>query len=282
MTKYQVAIVVPIFNVESYLADCLASIDRLAGFHNYQVVLVDDGSTDLSSAIASAWLEGKANAMLFRQENQGLGAARNSGLALVDAEFVAFLDADDQLPENSISILYSKAVEDVSEIVVGKIETFPSKREFIFDAIHEKPFLNSRSLADAPLLVHNPSACNKIFSTKLIKRQKLTFSVGTHFEDVLFTIPALIEAYGISIVPDVTYLYRKRTRGTSIMDTHSTDPQNYWDHLRVNEILFERYYLKSKEKEISNYKQLMKQQEAININDTTTSTTSTASINTST
>lgn len=243
--KYRVAIVIPVYNVERYLQECLVSVEKLINFSTFQIIIINDGSTDRSGAIATVWAMNKKNVLVINQKNSGLGAARNRGLREVDAEFVTFLDSDDKLTNYSIDALYRNAQHRGSEIAVGKLETFPKKQNFIYDANHVGSPLRANRLEEAPLLIHNPSACNKIFSMDLVRRQHLKFGVGVHFEDVYFTIPALLAAKRISIIPRVTYLYRKVENGSSIMNGLFSRPKNYWDHLAANEYIFRRCYLKT-------------------------------------
>lgn len=243
--KYRVAIVIPVYNVENFLQECLFSVEKLINFSSFQVIIVNDGSTDRSGAIATVWAMNKKNVSIINQKNSGLGAARNRALREVDAEFVTFLDSDDKLTNYSIDALYRNAKHRGSEIAIGKLQTFPKKQTFIYDANHVGNPLRANRIEEAPLLIHNPSACNKIFSLDLVRREKLKFGVGVHFEDVYFTIPAIMAAKRISIIPRVTYLYRKVENGGSIMNSLFSRPKNYWDHLAANEFVYRRCYLKA-------------------------------------
>lgn len=91
-----VSIVIPIFNVEQYLMECLRSIENQS-YRNIEVICVDDSSTDNSSSIVENWIKtSKVKAHLFQHPfNQGLGASRNTGLDHVNGEYVTFIDSDD-------------------------------------------------------------------------------------------------------------------------------------------------------------------------------------------
>src|SRR5690349_8686628 len=93
----RLSVVVPVYNVERYLDECLASLaaQQVADF---EAILIDDGSTDGSAAIAQAYADRDPRFRLISQPNAGLGAARNAGIALAQGEFLAFLDSDDKVP----------------------------------------------------------------------------------------------------------------------------------------------------------------------------------------
>ncbi|MGW4694221.1 glycosyltransferase family 2 protein, partial [Kitasatospora cineracea] len=95
----RLSVVVPIYNVERYLEECLDSIAAQT-FADFECVMVDDGSKDSSAAIAEAYAAKDSRFRLVRQVNKGLGAARNTGYRHIspDSEFLAFVDSDDTMP----------------------------------------------------------------------------------------------------------------------------------------------------------------------------------------
>jgi CDP-glycerol glycerophosphotransferase (TagB/SpsB family) len=93
------------------------------------------------------------------------------------------------------------------------------------------------SVARVPQLIHSASACNKIFRRSFLEESELRFGEGVHFEDAYVTIPALLAAQSIALTNALVYNYRKRDTGGSIMDSLFTRPQNFWDHLLLEEFL---------------------------------------------
>ena len=96
------------------------------------------------------------------------------------------------------------------------------------------------SIDEAPALIHGAGPCNKLFRTSFIRDHGFRFAEEGHFEDVYFTLPALLKARRIALVDSLVYEYRKRDLGGSIMDSVFTLPSNYWDHLRVEEFLLQQ------------------------------------------
>src|SRR5689334_608108 len=93
----RLSVVVPVYNVERYLDECLASL-AAQSVGDFEAILIDDGSTDSGPAIARAWAERDPRFRVVTQANAGLGAARNAGIELARGEFLAFLDSDDKVP----------------------------------------------------------------------------------------------------------------------------------------------------------------------------------------
>lgn len=100
----RVSFVIPVYNCGSFLEECVRSIGAI-GLEDYEIILVDDGSTDGSGALCDALAERLPEVCVFHQENQGVSAARNQGLSLARGEFVLFLDADDTIEPNSLGAL---------------------------------------------------------------------------------------------------------------------------------------------------------------------------------
>ena len=99
----KISVVVPIYNIEKYIDRCVKSILRQT-YSNTEIILVNDGSTDESPAICDRYRQSAANVQVLHQENQGLSAARNAGTAAATGEYIAFVDGDDYIGENFLSV----------------------------------------------------------------------------------------------------------------------------------------------------------------------------------
>ena len=111
-----VSIVIPVYNVQRYILKCLESITAQT-YQNLEVLIVDDGSTDNSSTIINEYILGKSNYIYIRQDNLGLGGARNTGIANSHGEFILFPDSDDWLHEDYVKKLVETAIETGADIV---------------------------------------------------------------------------------------------------------------------------------------------------------------------
>ena len=112
-----VTVILPVYNVERYLPDCLAAI-RAQTFRDYRLVIVNDGSTDDSGAICRAYADGDSRVLYVEQENQGLSGARNKGLAYAHGEFVSFIDSDDRPDPAYLECLVREARRSEADVTI--------------------------------------------------------------------------------------------------------------------------------------------------------------------
>ena len=234
-----IALIIPIHDVEEYLGECLESVAAQTVFPDMQVVLVDDGSTDASGTIAAAFADRYDNVDLVRQSNQGAGAARNRGLELVTAEFVAFCDSDDRMPPHAIDTLRELITEHGADLAIGAMETFPEASNWPWLRHLDAPSKVVPGVEHAAELIHGAGPCGKLFRTAVLRDLRLSFAEGTHFEDVYVTLPALLAADRIALTSTVVYHYRKVADSGSIMSARWVRKESFWDHLAVEEFLFE-------------------------------------------
>jgi glycosyltransferase involved in cell wall biosynthesis len=118
-----VSVIVPVYNVESYLEKCLDSIVNQT-FRNIEIILVDDGSTDISHQIMEVYADKDQRVTLIHQSNKGVSAARNTGLFQAKGDYILFVDSDDYIIPETISTLYKRAIDTDAEIIIGKAFRF--------------------------------------------------------------------------------------------------------------------------------------------------------------
>ena len=236
--RFAVTLVIPVYNVRDYLGECLSSVASQSMFDRSQVIIVDDGSTDGSSAIAQAFAEQHWNVLLIRQPNAGLGAARNAAIPFIEADSVAFLDSDDRLPSRALEALYIAldSHKDV-DFVTGDILRFPSAHRWQWSKYFTGGGIEVVDVEDAPELIHGASACNKLFRSSVFTEDGARFGEGVKFEDAYVTVPLMLTSPKMVLVREVVYEYRVRDTGGSIMDSRFTDPKNHYDMLALCEQL---------------------------------------------
>jgi CDP-glycerol glycerophosphotransferase len=210
-------VVVPVYDVEEYLADCLDSLlAQTCG--ELQVVLVDDGSTDSSASIAAAYTADHPDWVLVRTDNHGLGAARNRGVQEATGTYLAFADSDDLVPDFAYELMLSTVESSGSDFVVGSVQ------QLIGDDLVEPEFLRTgvaqRRLgvraADVPAITRNVFAWNKVFRRSFYDRAEIRFPEGVRYEVQPATMRAYLVADGFDIVRRPVYTWRVRAAGTSI------------------------------------------------------------------
>ena len=103
----KVSVIIPVYNVEHYLEDCVDSILRQT-LQGINIILIDDGSTDLSGEICNRYAEEYSNIQVVHKKNEGQGVARNVGVSMADGEYIYFMDSDDLLQEDALLFLYNE------------------------------------------------------------------------------------------------------------------------------------------------------------------------------
>ena len=213
MVGPKVSLIVPIYNVESYLTDCLDSLIR-QDYENLEIILVDDGSTDSSLDIANRYGQNHPNIHVLTKPNGGLSDARNYGIDHSSGEYCCFVDSDDWVADQYVSAMV-QALDDGCEMVVCDMEYVYDDGQTTFSS--GGTFISSSVTSDPELININNSACNKLVKTTIVK--SFLFPKGKNYED-LATIPVWIAlSHHINKVDQPLYFYRQRSGSIA----HSTN-----------------------------------------------------------
>lgn len=234
-----ITVVVPAHNVGRYLAPCLDSVLAQSCWPDCRVLVVDDGSSDHTGAVADGYATRSPQVTVLHQANAGpgAGAARNRGLDLVETEFVLFLDGDDELSPSALERLRAPLLSGELDLAVGATEQFPEPRSWLWSGYFSAGQSRTVAIEDVPLLAHDARTCNKLYRTSWLRSLGLRFAEGIHHQDTVVNVPAMLRAPRFALVGDVVHRYRKRAEGDSVMDSHYTRLANYFDHLQVIEEL---------------------------------------------
>lgn len=204
------SIIIPVYNVEQYLEKCLNSV-IYPSIDNYEIIAVDDGSTDSSSEILADYSERYAELVkVITTSNGGLGAARNVGIEYSAGDYIIFLDSDDRLSPNAVPEIISE-LDGSFDICLFNIDSVNENG----DIIRRDSGCNrygSFSLIDNPeLLFQLPAACNKIFRRSIFFETGIRFPGRVWFEDYR-TIPKLyLHTDRIKAINKSWYLYLQRS-----------------------------------------------------------------------
>ena len=112
------SIIIPVYNCSKYINKCIDSIINQKGV-DYEILLIDDGSTDTSGNICDLYANKHKNIMVYHKENEGVSAARNTGIDKCRGEYITFVDSDDFLEPNALSLKLKKLIELNVDIVIG-------------------------------------------------------------------------------------------------------------------------------------------------------------------
>lgn len=231
-----VSVIVPIYNVELYLEQCINSILKQT-LHKIEIILIDDESPDNCPYICDKYSKIDNRIKVIHKKNEGLGLARNSGLEIAQGEFVVFIDSDDIIDENMLQDLYNKCKkhnldscsccftrfnEIYSNIIpegTNQFTVFDGKdmvKDYLYSMIGSKPECKKDSLFTI-------SACKTLYSLKLIKEYNLRFLSERLYasEDAFFNVDFYAHASKVGFTPEGYYHYRINNNSIS---------QTYPDH----------------------------------------------------
>ena len=206
-----ISVIVPVYNVEEYLEECLESI-RQQTFTDIEVILVNDGSTDSSKEICERFCQADSRFKLINQENKGQSVARNRGVAESTGQFIMFVDSDDVVKENIVEVLlsYMKADVDLVEcnLVYNQEKLQKNKTiRVIFEGNSTEAVINCISFKEVKFC-----AFTKLYRREIV--EKIPFLEGVIYEDVYTGINYLRYVRKMVCVDLKGYYYRVRPNST--------------------------------------------------------------------
>ena len=222
----QVSIIVPVYQVEKYLRQCIDSI-LAQTFTDFELILVDDGSRDQSGAICDEYSERDSRICVIHTENKGAAAARNAGLTRASGEYIAFVDSDDYISETMLERMCEVIRNSKCDLVICNFLHIFSDEKDDFSLP-----LQDMEISGREVLAHQKTQKNygvwTVVWNKLYKRkifENLRFPEGKYFEDEFFSDQLYLRCGSVHVVPDVLYFYR--VWESSTMNTQKTI--NYLD-----------------------------------------------------
>lgn len=242
--RIDLSIVIPIYNVEEYLEECLLSVYEIKGITT-EIILINDGSTDNSIRVINQFLKKYDDKTLFiNQKNKGLSGARNVGIEKATGEYTLFIDSDDIITPEKVTFLVNYALKNRLDLVQTKSKTFAGKvnRELpVPSEMVKLPISNGRDYllaycnsASVEKGDFRPEAWLSLIKTEVFFRDNIRFQEGMYFEDELFTPNLILQCKRIKMLDLVFYHYR--IRPNSIMTTSNER------HIKSKAMLVAEYY----------------------------------------
>lgn len=219
------SIIVPIFNVEKYVRPCMESIFRQGLDEDcFEVIAVNDGSTDNSIKVIDDLLVKHHNISIVNQSNQGLSAARNTGIEKASGTYILFVDSDDLLVDNTLSTLLQVALKSHPDMLMAD---YIKMDEHQIESC-KLPYSDCtfKATTGTELFLHqlDPRACyatNKLYSRDFLNKNHLRFTPGIYFEDIPFTTACYLTAGTCIKSTCLFYIYRQRLSSIcSTIDIH--------------------------------------------------------------
>lgn len=223
------SVVIPVYNIEAYIKECIDSV-LCQTFSDYEIILIDDGSTDGSGKLCDEYAEKHECIHVIHQENQGQGNARNQGIRTSKGDYIIFIDGDDYLYCEDNFLNLARCIEErdgspdiiayqgvsvflgVNKSIyckdyVNNIQADDAGKEYTAEEFLKKHLKRTSYFFWAPWLY--------VYSRKLFAGSLLQFPEGRKYEDVYLTWRILLKAEKIVVMPDIVYAYRKRREGST-------------------------------------------------------------------
>ncbi len=255
MKKPEISVVVPVYNVEKYLKQCLDSI-LVQTFSNIEIICVNDGSTDNSRKILEEYKNKDSRIKIVDKKNGGLSSARNAGMKVAVGEFISFIDSDDWIEPTMLEKLYESMTTHNTDITICAVHQFDEQKqknddsnkyytlEYFDESFDNKVF----SYEDVRPFIMDVCvmAWNKLYRRSHIDECQAEFPEGLIFEDGPFFFSIFFKTKRVSIVRDFLYNYRINRTGSIIQKAG----KKFLDVIDVVELMFNSVKQLENEEEI--------------------------------
>lgn len=257
--NFSISVVVPIYNVEEFLKDCIDSLVKQSIPFD-EIILVNDGSTDHGKDICEMYEKQYANIRLINQENQGLSVARNVGMQHANSKYLLFVDADDYIRLDTVEVLEKKLQNNAVEVLYFNATVFNELKDTKCD---ENQFVRDGSLANRSMsgieYFENSfsskmivTAWSAVYKKEFLDEYKIIFPKGLYYEDNVFFIEVVLKAHKVACIDECLYI--RRIREDSIM-TGALSLKKCKDMITVQQLILKLLF-EDKKKEV--YQKLFK------------------------
>ena len=202
----KVSVVIPIYNVEKYLRECMDSVVNQT-LKDIEIICVNDGSPDNSRSILQEYADKDERIKIIDKENGGLASARNVGVKAATGEYIGFVDSDDWIDLDFYEKLYNTAIQYEADIACGNIYKTGKKKYLVRHA----QIRFTQKTRDKYRYARIPKHCyvwNKIYRRNALIRSGVCFEEGVCYEDIEFTHKVLHYLNSFVTVPNADYYYR--------------------------------------------------------------------------
>lgn len=233
----KISIIIPVYNSQKYLNQCLDSIINQT-FNDFEVICIDDQSTDSSLGILQNYAKIDPRIKIIRQENAGAGAARNAGLKIAKGDYILFLDSDDFFELNMLEKAYEACVKNDLDFVVFRSDIYDDKaNKFILqyftvrsDLLPKKRIFCYKDIKKDLFRVFVGWAWDKLYKREFVLSNNFFFQEQRSTNDLLFVFTALVKAKRIMVINDILVHHRTNI-GSSLSTTREKSWQCFYNAL---------------------------------------------------
>lgn len=253
------SIIVPVYNNQDYLDRCIQSIIKQT-INNYELILIDDGSTDKSPTICDDYSKKYSNIFTYHINNSGVSTARNIGIEKAKGQYILFLDSDDWIERDTLKKLLTFLEDNDVDIVkflkvkeVGKVSIYDKKLFNHLEVLNKKEFYKIYKISFNTYYFNNLFCM--VFKSNLVKKLKLDSNLG-YGEDFLFNLAALEMAKKIGFYNEYFYHYIINANSATSCKNLDKQRKNLIDCIKVYTKIFD--YLKYLNVDYDYYEEILK------------------------
>lgn len=246
-----ISIIIPIYNVETYLGACLDSVKEMGKQLQIEILLIDDGSTDNSSVIAKEYADKYPHFYYHRQENRGLSCARNYGASLAKGKYLMFVDSDDTIDAKVYVRMFHAAQKNQTELTICDVvrlkdEKIISSARFLY--LFHNLDKSVTHLTKHTGMIYDTPAWNKLILRSFYEKHQFAFPEEYYYEDAPWSIALHYYANAVTVLNEVGYYWRVRTEGAPSITQLRGEKKNLCDLLEMLErrFVFAKTYIKNK------------------------------------
>ena len=219
MGKYNITVIVPVYNVEEYIVECIQSILKQTIIDKIEIIIVNDGTKDDSIGKIKNLIDKNDNIVLINKENGGISSARNEGLKFASGEYVIFIDSDDYIESDYIEALYNEAISNNLDITVsGYKNNFNGELSTVNrDYLNTEYVITGIEFLERQLTFNDKEieVWDDLYRKDFLTSNNLSFKEGLSSEDILFTQLCLLKAKRVKFLSRYGYIYRRRGNSLS-------------------------------------------------------------------
>lgn len=243
MEKNIISIIIPVYNVENHLKQCIESVINQT-YKELEIIIIDDGSKDSSGKICDEYAEKDKRIKVIHKENGGISKARNTGLDIATGKYIMFIDSDDFFEENTCELLYNEIENKNADYVIGNYRhTSHDSKNWSYPLFNvediDSNFKVSIKDYKKSIYVLNSVIWNKIYKRDFIEEHNLRFIEGVMAEDAIFAIYFYTNSDNGYYIKDVIYNYRQNDEKKSLSTTCTKEYFIQQD--KAYKILFENF-----------------------------------------
>ena len=235
----KISVIIPAYNAEKYLTETLDSVvSQTMSDSDYEIIIVNDGSSDHTADILQQYKKPHSNITIINQENGGPASARNTGLSAAKGEYIYFFDADDLLINNALEAMFTKAMTENADLVIGTYDVLNTYKLSAVHTLDNLIVLDDIDKYNTDIL-WTFSLSNKLFKRELIEKYTLRFPDISYSEDGAFLVQFLYRSSKITGLNQIIFHYRRYNEEDAQSITASVSESKIRNYITAHKMILD-------------------------------------------